>query len=253
MFHAITGRRTAASLFALSLAAATALPFAAQAQDAAAAKPREATIIVTGEGSAEVAPDMAVVDLGVVKDAKTAREALDANNKAMAEILAALKEAGIEERDVQTSGFMINPQYQYPQSSTGENPPPVLIGFQVTNTVTLRVRDLSKLGEIVDKTVTLGANQGSGIRFVNDKPEATVSAARKKAVENAVAKAKELTEAAGVGLGRVIEISETSYRAEAMPIARTMAKDFAAAGAVPVAAGENSYSVTVNVTFALNN
>jgi uncharacterized protein YggE len=253
MFHAITGRRTAASLFALSLAAATALPLAAQAQDAAAAKPREATIIVTGEGSAEVAPDMAVVDLGVVKDAKTAREALDANNKAMAEILAALKEAGIEERDVQTSGFMINPQYQYPQSSTGENPPPVLIGFQVTNTVTLRVRDLSKLGEIVDKTVTLGANQGSGIRFVNDKPEATVSAARKKAVENAVAKAKELTEAAGVGLGRVIEISETSYRAEAMPIARTMAKDFAAAGAVPVAAGENSYSVTVNVTFALNN
>lgn len=253
MFHAITGRRTAASLFALSLAAATALPLTAQAQDAAAAKPREATIIVTGEGSAEVAPDMAVVDLGVVKDAKTAREALDANNKAMGEILAALKEAGIEERDVQTSGFMINPQYQYPQSSTGENPPPVLIGFQVTNTVTLRVRDLSKLGEIVDKTVTLGANQGSGIRFVNDKPEATVSAARKKAVENAVAKAKELTEAAGVGLGRVIEISETSYRAEAMPIARTMAKDFAAAGAVPVAAGENSYSVTVNVTFALNN
>ncbi|UPA23492.1 SIMPL domain-containing protein [Shinella oryzae] len=253
MFHAITGRRTAANLFALSLAAATALPLAAQAQDAAAAKPREATIIVTGEGSAEVAPDMAVVDLGVVKDAKTAREALDANNKAMAEILAALKEAGIEERDVQTSGFMINPQYQYPQSSTGENPPPVLIGFQVTNTVTLRVRDLSKLGEIVDKTVTLGANQGSGIRFVNDKPEATVSAARKKAVENAVAKAKELTEAAGVGLGRVIEISETSYRAEAMPIARTMAKDFAAAGAVPIAAGENSYSVTVNVTFALNN
>ncbi|MDP9590829.1 SIMPL domain-containing protein [Shinella sumterensis] len=252
MFHAITGRRTAASLFALSLAAATALPLAAWAQDAAA-KPREATIIVTGEGSAEVAPDMAVVDLGVVKDAKTAREALDANNKAMAEILAALKEAGIEERDVQTSGFMINPQYQYPQSSTGENPPPVLIGFQVTNTVTLRVRDLSKLGEIVDKTVTLGANQGSGIRFVNDKPEATVSAARKKAVENAVAKAKELTEAAGVGLGRVIEISETSYRAEAMPIARTMAKDFAAAGAVPIAAGENSYSVTVNVTFALNN
>ncbi|MCJ8148483.1 SIMPL domain-containing protein [Shinella sedimenti] len=253
MFHAITGRRTGASLFALSLAAATALPLAAHAQDAAAAKPREATIIVTGEGSAEVAPDMAVVDLGVVKDGKTAREALDANNKAMADILAALKEAGIEERDVQTSGFMINPQYQYPQSSTGENPPPVLIGFQVTNTVTLRVRDLTKLGEIVDKTVTLGANQGSGIRFVNDKPESTVSAARKKAVENAVAKAKELTEAAGVGLGRVIEISETSYRAEAMPIARAMAKDFAASGSVPIAAGENSYSVTVNVTFALNN
>lgn len=251
MFHGIMGRRAGASLIALSLALAAAVPLAAQAQDAA--KPREATIVVTGEGTAETTPDMALVDLGVVKDGKTAREALDANNKAMADVLAALKEAGIEDRDLQTSGFMINPQYQYPQSSTGENPPPVLIGFQVTNTVTLRVRDLSKLGEILDKSVTLGANQGGGIRFANDKTDTAVSAARKKAVENAMAKAKELTEAAGVGLGRVLEISETSYRAEAMPIARAMmAKDFAA-GAVPVAAGENSYSVTVNVTFALNN
>ncbi|WP_421578985.1 SIMPL domain-containing protein [Shinella sp. M31] len=250
MAHGILGRRTGAGLVALSLALAAALPLAAKAEDSA--KPREATIVVTGEGSAEVAPDMALIDLGVVKDAKTAREALDANNKAMAEILAALKEAGIAERDLQTSGFMINPQYQYPQSSTGENPPPVLTGFQVTNTVTLRVRDLSKLGEIMDKAVTLGANQGGGIRFTNDKPETAVSAARKKAVENAMAKAKELTDAAGVGLGRVLEISETSYRAEPMPMMRAMAKDYAAeGGAVPLATGENSYSVVVNVTFAL--
>jgi uncharacterized protein YggE len=251
MFYGTLGRRTGASIVALSLALAAALPLAAQAQDSA--KPREATIVVTGEGSAEMAPDMALIDLGVVKDAKTAREALDANNKAMADVLAALKEAGIAERDLQTSGFMINPQYQYPQSSTGENPPPVLIGFQVTNTVTLRVRDLSKLGEILDKAVTLGANQGNGIRFVNDKPDTAVSAARKKAVENAMAKAKELTDAAGVGLGRVLEISETTYRAEPMPTMRAMAKDYAEGGAVPLATGENSYSVTVNVTFALGN
>lgn len=251
MFHGTLGRRTAASLAAVSLALAAAIPMAARAEDGA--KPREATIVVTGEGSADVAPDMALIDLGVVKDGKTAREALDENNKAMADVLAALKEAGIAERDLQTSGFMIAPQYQYPQSPTGENPPPVLIGFQVTNTVTLRVRDLTKLGEILDKAVTLGANQGGGIRFTNDKPETAVSAARKKAVENAIAKAKELTEAAGVGLGRVLEISETSYRAEPMPMMRAVAKDFAASGAVPMAAGENSYSVTVNVTFALGN
>ena len=214
MFHGSLGRRTGASLVALSLALAAAVPAAARAEEAA--KPRESTIVVTGEGSSEMAPDMALIDLGVVKDAKTAREALDANNKAMAEILAALKEAGIEERDLQTSGFAINPQYQYTQSSTGENPPPVLTGFQVTNTLTLRVRDLSKLGEILDKAVTLGANQGGGIRFTNDKPDTAVSAARKKAVENAIAKAKELTAAAGVDLGRVLEISETSYRAEHM-------------------------------------
>ncbi|WP_337182203.1 SIMPL domain-containing protein [Shinella sp.] len=250
MFHGSFGRRTGASLVALSLALAAAAPIAARAEDTA--KPRESTIIVTGEGTSEMAPDMALIDLGVVKDAKTAREALDANNKAMAEVLAALKESGIEERDLQTSGFAINPQYQYPQSSTGENPPPVLTGFQVTNTVTLRVRDLSKLGEILDKAVTLGANQGGGIRFTNDKPDTAVSAARKKAVENAIAKAKELTAAAGVGLGRVLEISETSYRAEPMPMMRAVAKDYAAAGSVPMATGENSYSVVVNVTFALD-
>lgn len=249
MFHGTLGRRTGVGLVALSLALAAAIPMAANAQETA--KPREATIIVTGEGTAEIAPDMALIDLGVVKVAKTAREALDENNKAMAEILAALKEAGIEARDLQTSGFTINPQYQYPQSTTGENPPPVLLGFQVANTVTLRVRDLGKLGEILDKAVSLGANQGGGIRFTNDKPDTAVSAARKKAVENAMAKAKELTDAAGVGLGRVLEISETSYRAEPMPMMRAVAKDYAAAGAVPLATGENSYSVIVNVTFAL--
>jgi uncharacterized protein YggE len=250
MNHGTLGRRTGAGLFALSLAFAAAVPLAARAQETA--KPREALIVVTGEGRAEMVPDIALIDLGVVKDAKTAREALDANTKAMTEILGALKDAGIEERDLQTSGFMINPQYQYPQSSNGENPPPVLTGFQVTNTVTLRVRDLAKLGEILDKSVTLGANQSGGIRFTNDKPDTAVSAARKKAVENAMAKAKELTEAAGVGLGRVLEISETTYRAEPMPMMRSMAKDYAESAAVPIAAGENSYSVTVNVTFALD-
>ncbi|MFC6447150.1 SIMPL domain-containing protein [Shinella zoogloeoides] len=248
MFHGSLSRRTGLVALTLALAAAAA-PLAAQAQETA--RPRESTVIVTGEGTAEMAPDMALVDLGVVKDAKTAREALDANNKAMADILAAMKDAGIEARDLQTSGFAINPQYQFPQSSTGENPPPILLGFQVTNTVTLRVRDLSKLGEILDKAVTLGANHGGGIRFVNDKPDAAVSTARARAVENAIAKAKELTAAAGVGLGRVLEISETSFRAEPMPMMRAMAKDFAAGGAVPVATGENSYSVVVNVTFAL--
>jgi uncharacterized protein YggE len=249
MPHRLLNRRAGAGLVALTMALAAAIP-AARAQDAA--KPREATIIVTGEGRAVIAPDMALIDLGVVKDAKTAREALDANNVAMTEILAALKEAGIEERDLQTSGFTINPQYQYPQSTTGENPPPILVGFQVVNTLTVRVRDLSKLGTILDQSVTLGVNQGGGIRFTNDKPDTAISEARKKAVADAIAKAKELTDAAGVGLGKVLEISETSYRPEAIPMVRSMAKDFAA-GAVPIAAGENSYSVTVNVTFALGN
>lgn len=239
---------------ALSAAVAASIATLASAPTLAQeARPREPVITVTGEGHSDIAPDMAIVDLGVVKDGKTAREALDANNKAMAEVMKALKDAGIAERDLQTSGFTISPQYHFPQTENGENKPPVLVGFQVANMLSLRIRDLAKLGAILDQTVTLGVNQTGGIRFTNDKPESAVSEARKRAVDDAIAKAKELTQAAGIGLGRVLEMSETSYRPQPVPMMRSaMAKDFAAE-AVPVAAGETSYSVNVTVTFALQN
>ncbi|PTM92596.1 SIMPL domain-containing protein [Mycoplana dimorpha] len=214
-------------------------------------RPREPVVTVTGEGRSDVAPDMAIIELGVVKDAKTAREALDANNKAMADVMKALKDAGIAERDLQTSGFNINPQYQYPQNENGENKPAVLVGYQVSNMLSLRVRDLSKLGAILDQTVRLGVNMSGGIHFTNDKPEEAIGEARKKAVADAMAKARQLTDAAGIGLGQILEISETSYRPSPVPMMRSaMAKDFAAES-VPIAAGETSYSVNVNVTFAL--
>lgn len=239
---------------ALSAAVAAALAALAAAPTLAQeTRPREPVITVTGEGHSDVAPDMAIIDLGVVKDGKTAREALDANNKAMSEVMKALKDAGIAERDLQTSGFTISPQYHFPQNENGENKPPVLVGFQVANMLSLRIRDLAKLGAILDQTVTLGVNQTGGIRFTNDKPESAISEARKRAVEDAIAKAKELTQAAGISLGRVLEMSETSYRPQPVPMMRSaMAKDFAAE-AVPVAAGETSYSVNVTVTFALQN
>ncbi|MBB4185395.1 SIMPL domain-containing protein [Sinorhizobium terangae] len=211
---------------------------------------RQALIKVSGEGRATAAPDMAIVQLSVVKDAKSAREALDANNKAMAEVLSALKQGGIAERDLQTSGFAINPQYNYPQGNDGSNRPPELIGYQVVNGVTVRVRDLSNLGEVLDKSVTLGINQGGGIEFTKDKPDEVITEARKAAVADAIVKAKVLAEAAGVSLGRLIEISEQASRPEPVPMVRSMAKEFAA-DAVPIATGEQTYNVTVNVTFAI--
>lgn len=158
---------------------------------------RQAVIKVSGEGRSTTAPDMAILQLSVVKDAKTAREALDANNKAMADVLSALKQAGIAERDLQTSGFSINPQYHYPPNNDGGNRPPELVGYQVVNGVGVRVRDLGQLGEILDKSVTLGVNQGGGIEFTNDKPDAVITEARKAAVADAINKAKVLAEAAG--------------------------------------------------------
>ncbi|MGN7736480.1 SIMPL domain-containing protein [Ensifer sp. 22564] len=240
--------RTARTLSIAAFAAAFAGVAAAQAQETDKDK---ATIVVAGEGRATVAPDMAVLQLSVVKDAKTAREALDANNKSMAEVLKALQDGGIADRDLQTSGFMLNPQYNYPTNTDGGNRPPELIGYQVTNGVSVRVRDLAKLGEVIDKSVTLGVNQGGGVQFTNDKPEAVITEARKAAVADAVEKAKVLAEAAGVSIGKILNISEQGFRPEPIPMMRAgTAKEYAA-DAVPVATGENSYNVTVNVTFEI--
>lgn len=228
--------------------AALALPAfahtAALAQDA----PRTPRIIVTGQGESAMRPDMAVLTLGVMRQADTARAALDAANAAMAEVTAAMKAEGIAERDLQTSNFSISPVYAYP-SSDNPGQPPKITGYEVNNTLTVRLRDIAKVGTVLDKAVTLGVNQGGGISFTNDDPSAALTEARIKAVKDATAKAKTLAEAAGVGLGPVVEISEQSYMPQPMPYAMK-ARD-AAPASVPVEAGENAYRVDVNVTFEL--
>jgi uncharacterized protein YggE len=230
------------------------VPFAIAMQlpvAAAETAQRQAIISVIGEGQASIAPDMAVLNLSVVKQAKTAREALDANNKAMSDVLGALKTGGIAERDLQTSGFNVQPQYRFPQGGDGQQLPPELIGYQVSNSLTVRVRDLSKLGAIIDQSVTLGINQGGDIQFTNDKPEAAMEEARKSAVADAMARAKTLAAAAGIKLGSVIEISENGPRPQPVPVMRAAMMKSAADSAVPIQGGETSYNITVNVTFAI--
>ncbi|MGO4112681.1 SIMPL domain-containing protein [Rhizobium ruizarguesonis] len=214
-------------------------------------KPREPVISVTGDGESSIAPDMAVVNLAVVKQAKTAREALDENNKAMNDVLAALKSGGIAERDLQTSGFSIQPQYNYPQPVDGQQQQPQLIGYQTINSITVRLRDLAKLGAVIDQSVSLGINQGGDIQFTNDKPDAVIDEARKNAVASAVKKAKTLSEAAGVKLGRILEINENVPRAMPQPVYRATMMKEASDAAVPVQSGENNYNVSVTVTFAI--
>ncbi|MGR9436336.1 SIMPL domain-containing protein [Rhizobium leguminosarum] len=234
------------------MTALLALPLAAAAPAfAQEMKPREPVISVTGDGESSVAPDMAIVNFAVVKQAKTAREALDENNKAMNDVLAALKSGGIAERDLQTSGFSIQPQFNYPQPVDGQQQQPQLIGYQTINSVTVRLRDLAKLGAVIDQSVSLGINQGGDIQFTNDKPDAAIEEARKNAVAEAVKKAKTLSEAAGVKLGRIIEISENVPRAMPQPVYRATMMKEASDAAVPVQSGENNYNVSVTVTFAI--
>jgi uncharacterized protein YggE len=231
-------------MMALGLAAAMlAVPAVASA-----AEPVHPRIVVTGEGEASVAPDMALLSLTVMREAASAREALDANNAAMTDVTEAIKLFGIADRDLQTAGLQIMPRYDYTNKPDGTQEAK-LVAYQVTNTLSVRVRDLVKTGEILDKAVSLGVNQGGNITFANDDPSAVITEARKKAVAEATAKANTLADAAGVKLGRVVEISDQSYSAQPMPIE---AKAFdRVAAAVPIQAGENSYRVQVNMIFEL--
>ncbi|SOE12793.1 hypothetical protein SAMN05877838_0900 [Hoeflea halophila] len=245
-FPARSGLAAAGALSALVL-------FLANPARADEAKTNEPGVItVSGEGVATAAPDMAVISLTVLREAETAREALDANNAAMADVLAAMKADGIAERDLQTGGFSVQPRWVYPRNDD-ENRKPEIVGYTVNNTLTVRIRDLSRLGAILDSSVSLGVNQGGDVMFTNDDKEAIRETARLDAMKQARAKAEAMTSALGVSLGRIAQISENSGSAPPMPMVRAeMAMMSKAADAVPVAAGENEYRVTVNVTWEID-
>lgn len=230
-----------AALFSMSLSVAA-------SADDSSPPPR---ILVTGQGSADIAPDMAVLTLAVTRQAETARAALDANSAAMKEVHEAMRNAGIENRDMQTSGFSIQPNYVYPApQGSGEREPPRIVGYTVRNSLTVRIRDIDLVGAILDQSVSLGVNEGGNITFTNADPTAAITQARTRAVQDAIARADTLAEAAGVKRGRLLEISEQSFNPRPAPMME-MAMGRAADSAVPVAVGENTYQVSVNVTYAV--
>ena len=245
----------AAGILALAAASLTmaAAPMA-RAQEAAQIRPLAESplpvIRVSGEGSAAIRPDMAILTLGIVREAETARAALDASNEASAAVIAALKEEGIAEGDLQTSSFRIDPRYVYPDRNDGQQAAPRIVGYTVSSQLTVRVRDLAKLGALLDRAVSLGVNAEGGIRFANANPDEAVAIARKAAMRNAAARALTLADAAGVELGPIIEITELANDPAPMPLARGRIA-MAAESAVPVEAGEQEYTVAVQVTFEI--
>jgi uncharacterized protein YggE len=228
-----------------------ALAVGLHASFAAAGEP-EPSINVSGEGEAGVAPDMAIVSLTVTREGKTAREALSANNRAMEEVLAAMRKRGIEDRDLQTSNFNIQPRYtQVTRTASGERPAPRIDGYTVRNGLTVRVRKLADLGEILDQSVSLGVNEGGGVQFTNADPSKAIEEARVSAVKDAMARAQTLAGAAGVKTGRILSLSEQSYMPRPAPMMRAASFAEAASDSVPMAAGENSYRVNVQLSVAI--
>ena len=209
-------------------------------------------IQVSGEGRVDIAPDMAVLSLTVRREAPTAKAALDANSAAMKDVLASMASQGIDDRDLQTSDFSIQPQYSYPKpTANGERPAPKIVGYSVRNSLTVRVRDINNVGSILDKSITLGVNEGGNISFTNSDPSKAIAQARALAVKDAIGKANTLAKAAGVGTGDILEISERSDSQRPMPMAKSVMMMAESSDSVPLAGGENTYSVNVNVSFAI--
>jgi uncharacterized protein len=199
-------------------------------------------ISVTGEASISVPPDLASVDAGVASDAKTAREASEANNTAMAKVLAALKAANIDAKDIQTSRLSLQPQY----APNRAGPSPV-VGYRASNRVTVRIRDVSKAASVIDTLVGAGANDIGNISFEVSQASKLLDDAREKAVADARRKAEIYAKAAGVTLGAPLSISEEGAP---QPIFRAKVAPMAAAP-TPIAQGEETLSISVSVTWAI--
>ena len=214
------------------------------ATPAVAQSPAPPMITVSGEGSVSVPPDLALVDGGVTLEAKTAREASEANNIAMGKVLLALKNAGVDDKDLQTSRLSLSPQYA--QQSRPNGGPNVISGYRASNRVTVRVRDVTKVAATIDTLVTAGANEVGGINFIVTKASQLLDEARTQAVADARRKAELYAKAAGVTLGAPINISEDSGSAPAPMMLRKAAADFASA---PVAQGEEVLRVNISVSW----
>ena len=237
-------------MFALALSASI-LALSPVAADEA--KPPMRIISMVGHGVVKSAPDMATVTLGVVREAKTARDALTANNAAMREVIDTLKAAGVAEKHIQTSNFSVQPKYIHPKrSSTGERRPPRIVGYTVSNNVTISVRKLDTLGPVLDSVISAGSNQVHGIAFSIAEPKPLQNEARKRATADAIAKAQLYAEAAGVILGPIQSISERGSPRPPQPVlrqARAMAME--ASAAVPVAPGEQAINMQVYITWEI--
>ncbi len=207
-------------------------------------------ITVVGQGSVEVVPDMATVSMGVTTEAKTANSAMSRNTDSLEGVLLELVGAGIEMRDVQTNNISLSPRWDNRLASSSGKPK--IVGFVASNTLSVRVRDLDRLGEVLDAVVQNGANNFNGLNFGLQDPQPAQDAARKVAVADALRKAQLYALAAGVTLGDVLTISEAPQRGVS-PVMMTMEADMMQSRAVPVSQGELSVAASITVVYAITN
>ena len=206
----------------------------------------ETTITLNGKGTVDHAPDIAMITVGVSVEAETASAAMSQQTTKMNGVFNAVKAAGIADRDMQTSNLSLNPVYDYP-----ERQQPRIRGYNASNQITIKVRDLKNLGRTLDAVVKGGGNTIHGISFSIDKPESYQNEARVMAIKDAAAKAELYAQAVGYKVKRIVTVSEMDFFPQPVPMMARMQMQDAAAEATPVAAGEVSLTQTVSVTFEL--
>lgn len=231
---------------AFALVAAFTAPHAAFAQQPAQVEGVQGTLLtINAEGKVSGRPDMATINLGVTTQAQTAQAAMAANARQAAALIAALRRAGIAERDIQTDNISVNPQQQY-----HENEPPVITGYQANNTVTAKIRSVDNTGRVIDAAVAAGGNTINGVSFSYQNPDAQMDAARRDAITNARHRADLYAQALNMRVVRIVAVSEGgSYSPPApMPMMRMEAAN---AAPTPVQVGEVETTANVGVTFEL--
>jgi len=236
----IRNRAIRAALLAVSLFFVTALPAAAQQPPGPPPPLPPARIIVTGSGSVTAPPDYAEIASGVTTQAKTAAAASDANAKAMAALNTALKTDGVAAEDIQTLRFSVSPVYGPPQ----QNNPPKVVGFAVANELAVKVRQIGKVGAILDSLIQAGATDSGSVQFLHSNMSQELDQARQKAMADARRKAELYAQGSGLKLAGVAWVTEVPAYTPPAPMA---ARAYAAA--VPIAAGTDTLSVQITVGF----
>lgn len=231
-------------LGAAMLAAVSLVPAAASAE--IAQTPISGTRLdVTARGDVLRVPDIAIISAGVTTNAPDAAGAMRDNAGRMSRVLAALKKAGVSDKDITTSSINLSPQYRYV-----ENQPPVIVGYQASNQVTVRFRDIAKSGAILDVLVKEGSNQINGPTLTIDKPEAAQDEARTAAIKAARARASLYASALGMKVVRIVSITESEgYSGGPVPVMAVRSMD--AAAKTEIMPGEQAVSVNVSVVFEL--
>jgi uncharacterized protein YggE len=236
------------------LALTLALPAAAEAQTAQSALAATSTLLsLSAQGKSARTPDLAIFSAGVVTQGATASEALAANAAAMNRVIATLKKAGLADKDIQTSQISLNPVYSQPEYGPNGMPrqEPRITGYQAVNNVSIRSRNVSGFGKILDALVAAGANQVNGPSFQMAEPAAAMDEARLDAMKAARARADLYARAAGLRVVRIVSISESGGYSPPQPIYARAMKVEAAAAPTPIQLGEVEAEVNLSVQFEL--